>query len=180
MFDQWLNAVFDTPDRLTLLAVVGRTVLLYLFIVIALRLLGTRELGQNSVYDLVLIVVIGNAIQNALVAGSNTLVAGLVSAATLLLLNLGLSWLLNRFPKLEKQLSGEPVVLIADGKPSKERMEREGVTDEELMAALREHGVQQLEDVLLAVLELDGSVSVVPREARVHRTQRRFKGRQTT
>ena len=78
------SAVFDTPDGITLLAVVGRTVLLYLLIVIALRLLGTRELGQNSVYDLVLIVVIGNAIQNALVAGSNTLSAGLLSAVTLL------------------------------------------------------------------------------------------------
>ena len=179
MFDQWLNAVFESPDWFTLLVIVGRTVLLYLFVVVALRLLGNRELGQNSVYDLVLIVVIGNAIQNALVAGSTSLVAGLVSAATLLLVNLGLSWLLNRFPWLEKQLSGEPVVLIVDGEPCKDRMEREGVTREELMAALREHGVMRVEDVRLAVLELDGSVSVVPLEARVHRTKRRFKGRQT-
>lgn len=164
MFDQWLNAVFDSPDGLTLLAIVGRTTFLYLFVVIALRLLGTRELGQNSVYDLVLIVVIGNAIQNALVAGSNTLLAGLVSAATLLLLNLGLSRLLNRFPKLEKQLSGEPVVLVHDGRIVRSHLRRVWMTEAGLLAALRTKGYADLGEVRLAVLETTGDVGVVPKE----------------
>src|SRR6185312_416784 len=180
MFNRWLAEVFASPDWLTLLAIVGRTVLLYLFVVLALRLLGTRELAERSAYDLVLIVVIGNAIQNALVAGSNTLTAGLVSAGTLHLLNLGLTRLLDRYPGLEKSLSGEPVVLVNDGRPSPERMHKEGVSRDELMAALREHGVLHLEDVRLAVLETDGAISVVPHDAKVHRTRRRFKSRELT
>jgi uncharacterized membrane protein YcaP (DUF421 family) len=180
MFNRWVDEVFASPDGLTLLVIVGRTVLLYLFVVLALRLLGTRELGERSAFDLVLIVVIGNAIQNALVAGDNTLTAGLVSAATLLLVNLGFSKLLNRFPRLEKSLSGEPVVLISDGRSQPERMRQEGVSHDELIAALREHGVLRVEDVRLAVLETDGAISVVPQDARVHRTRRKFKNRQTT
>lgn len=176
MFQRWVTEVFSYPDGLMLLSIVGRSLLIYIFVVGAMRLLGTRPLGKMSAHDFVLIVVIANSVQNALVGGDVSLVGGLASAVTLLLANYFYTWLLDRFPKLEKQLLGEPVVLVSDGQPLSEHLQREGVNGEELMAALREHGIAHLDDVHLAVLEVDGAISVVPRDAQVHRTRRRFRG----
>lgn len=175
MFDKWLADVFSSPDGLTLLGIAARSALIYLFVVVGIRLLGTRELGRLNAYDFVLIVVIANAVQNALVGGDTTLVGGLVSALTLLLMNQLVTWLLNRFPWLEKHVVGEPVVLVSGGHAQWDRMKREGITRDELMAALREHGVTELKDVRLAVLEVDGDISVVPSDSLVHRSQRRFR-----
>src|SRR5436309_3330491 len=122
MFEQWLADVFSYPDWLTLLGIVGRTAVIYVFVVVAMRLLGTRELGRLNAYDFVLVVVIANSVQNALVGGDNSLAGGLVSALTLLLMNLLFTWLLNRFPALEKHVSGEPVVLVSDGQPRRDQM----------------------------------------------------------
>jgi uncharacterized membrane protein YcaP (DUF421 family) len=180
MFEKWLAEVFSCPDGLTLLSIVGKTAVIYLFVVAGIRLLGTRELGRLNAYDFVLVVILANAVQNALVGGDNTLVGGLASALTLLLMNWLFTWLLNRFPWLEKQVVGEPAVLVSDGQAQWDRMKREGVTQDELMAALREHGVTGLADVRLAVLEVDGDISVVPRDSRVHRSRRRFRRVKTT
>lgn len=176
MVHDWLADVFSYPDALTLLGIVGRSALIYAFVVVMLRLLGTRPLGRMSAYDFVLVVVLANAVQNALVGGDNTLAGGLTSAATLLLCNFGYTWLLRRFPQLQKRLVGEPVVLISDGDVCSPVLEREGVTRDELMAALREHGAEDIEAVRLAVLEVDGTISVVPAEAPAGRTRRRFRG----
>ncbi len=180
MLANWLAEVFSCPDWLTLLSIAGKTAVIYVFVVLGIRLLGTRELGRLNAYDFVLIVVLANAVQNAMVGGDNTLVGGLVSALTLLLLNLMCTWLLNRFPWLEKHVVGEPVVLVSDGRLYGERLRGEGVTKDELMAALREHGVTGLAEVRLAVLEVDGDISVVPHDAPVHRTRRRFRRIKTT
>jgi uncharacterized membrane protein YcaP (DUF421 family) len=180
VFERWLADVFSHPSWLVLLGIVGRTAVVYLLVVAAMRLLGTRPLGRMSAYDFVLVIVIANAVQNALVGGDNSLAGGLVSALTLLVLNFFLTWLLDRFPRLEKQLSGEPVVLITGGIVQWNSLHREGITRDELMAVLREHGVAAPDEVRLAVLEVDGAVSVVLGEAHVHRTHRRFRGRGVT
>jgi uncharacterized membrane protein YcaP (DUF421 family) len=180
MFGHWLADVFSYPSWSILLAIVAKTAIIYVFVVVALRLLGARALGRMSAYDFVLIVVVANSVQNALVGGDNTLVGGLVSAFALLVMNQLYTWLLNRFPALEKQMVGEPVVLISNGDLQRDCCEREGITSGELMAALREHGVADLNDVRLAVLEVDGTISVVPAESQVHRTHRRFRGRGAT
>jgi uncharacterized membrane protein YcaP (DUF421 family) len=176
MFEQWLADVFSCPPGLKLLSIVGRTIIIYLFVIVAMRLLGTRPLGRMSAYDFILVVVLSNAVQNALVAGDDSLPGGLVSASTLLLLNLAYTWLLNRFPKLEKHMVGEPVVLLSGGQVRWDCLQREGVTRDELMSALREHGITGVDDVRLAVLEVDGTISVVPVSGGVHRTRRRFRG----
>jgi uncharacterized membrane protein YcaP (DUF421 family) len=176
MLDHWLGEVFSHPGVGGALAIAAKTAVIYVFVVAGLRVLGSRELGEMSAYDFVLVVVIANAVQNALVGGDNSLVGGLVSALTLLLMNRGVSQLIARFPSLERRVVGEPVVLIADGKTRRESMHRQGIERDELMAALREHGVATLDDVRLAVLEVDGSISVVPKEGTVHRTRRRFRG----
>lgn len=175
MFTKWLTEVFTYPDGLTVLSIVGKTSVIYVLILIAMRLMGSRELGELNAYDFVLVVVLANSVQNALVGGDNTLVGGLTSALTLLLLNWLLTWLLDRFPWLERVAVGEPVVVVSNGQACWERMRREGVTRDELMAALREHGVTGIDDVRLAVLEIDGDISVVPFGSPVHRWRRRPK-----
>lgn len=176
MLHQWLLDVFSYPDLSTILSIAAKTTVIYLFVVAGMRLLGTRELGQMTVYDFVLIVVISNAVQNALVGGDTTLVGGLVSALTMLVINRLFTSLLTHFDWIEKTMVGEPVVLVSDGKIQWDRMRREGVDQKELMAGLREHGVADLEKVQLAVLEVDGTISVVPKGSTVHRTRRSIRG----
>ncbi len=176
MLVQWLHQVFSHPSLADSAIIAAKTAVIYVFVITGLRLLGNRELGEMSAYDFVLVVVIANSVQNALVGGDNSLAGGLVSAFTLLGMNRLLTSALDRFPSLHRALIGEPVVLITDGRPRWERMRREGVDRDELMAALREHGVEGMNGVRLAVLEVDGTISVVPREGTVHRTRRRFRG----
>lgn len=171
MLITWLASVFSHPDLPGALAIVGRTTVIYLFLVVGLRLLGKRELGQMTVYDLVLIVVLANSVQNAMVGDDTTLGGGLVAALTLLALNRIFTVLLMRYPALQHQMIGEPVLLVSGGKVLWDRLEREGLTREMLLAALREHGIERIEDAKICVLEVDGTISVVPREATVHRTK---------
>jgi uncharacterized membrane protein YcaP (DUF421 family) len=177
MFGTWLGEVFSSPDGLTLLGIVGRSALIYVVVVAAMRLLGTRELGRLNAYDFVLVVVVANSVQNALVGGDNTLAGGLVSAATLFAMNRLYTELLDRFPALQRRLVGEPAVLISGGHVRRAAMRRQGVTTDELYAALREHGLTDPKTVRLAVLEIDGDISVVPADVRVHRTHRRVRER---
>jgi uncharacterized membrane protein YcaP (DUF421 family) len=180
MAAHWLGEVFSYPDPATALSIAAKTLLLYVFVVAGLRIVGTRELGQMSTYDFVLIVVIANAIQNALVGGDNTLAGGLISALTLLLANRLITWLLTHFDWLEHRLIGEPILLVSEGRLQWQPMRREGVTRDELMAGLREHGIASPDEVRMAVLEVDGTISVVPKEATVHRSRHRIRGLKTT
>ncbi len=181
--EKWLADVFSYPDLPTTLSIAAKTTVIYICVVVGMRVLGTRALGQMNAYDFVLVVVIANAVQNALVGGDNTLAGGLVSALTLLVVNRIFTWVLNTFPWLEHQMVGQPVVLVSSGRAQWESLRREGIDRDELMAALHEHGVAGLDDVRLAVLEVDGSISVVPKESVVHQThqrRRRFRGLRAT
>lgn len=175
----WLTDVFSYPSLSTLVAITIKTSVIYVFVVTGIRLLGTRELGEMTIYDFVLVVVISNSVQNALIGGDTTLLGGLASALTLLLINRMFTWLLTHFEWIETAMVGEPVVLVNAGRIQWERMRREGVDRETLMAGLREHGVAKLEDVQLAVLEVDGTISVVPQDSTVHRTRRHVRGIRT-
>src|SRR5581483_36992 len=105
----WLATVFSTPDVPTILSIAAKTAVIYFLVLSGLRLLGNRQLGQMTTYDFVLIVVIANAVQNALVGGDDTLVGGLVSALTLLIANRLLTEAVDRFPALQRHVVGEPV-----------------------------------------------------------------------
>ena len=176
----WLAEVFSHPDLLGALSIAAKTLVIYLLVVLGMRLIGTRQLGELTTYDFVLLVVLANAVQNALVGGDTTLLGGLISAATLLLANAGFTWVLGKVPWLQRRLIGEPVTLVVEGKMDSRRMEREGVTKDELMAALREHGIANLSAVRLATLEVDGMISVVLREATTNRPRHRIRGLKTS
>ena len=146
-----------------------------LFLVAGLRLLGKRELGQMTIYDLVLIIILANAVQNAMVGSDTTLVGGLIAATTLLVFNKLFTLALNKSKKLSRTMIGDPLLIVNNGHMLRDRMRREGITTEQVMAALREHGISKLEDVQMCVLEVDGSISVVPVDAAIYRTRRHFR-----
>ncbi|HEX4866203.1 MAG TPA: YetF domain-containing protein [Acidimicrobiales bacterium] len=161
-----------------LVEIVGRSLVVYVAVLVGLRVGGRREIGQLTPFDLVVILLVANAVQNAMVGADTTLLGGLVAAATLLVVNAIVARLRLRSPRLRQLVEGVPVVLIQHGEWVGDNLRREGLTADEVMAAIREHGeIGDVTHVELAVLETDGSVSVVPMTASVHRTRRRLRHR---
>ena len=156
--------------------IVLRTVVVYVAVFALLRAAGKRELGQMSVPDLVVILVIANAVQNSLNGGDVSLTGGLVAAATLVALNVALDRFGRRLPFFSRFVVEEPTLLLQDGKPLLEDMEREGVSLEDIEMSAREHGIADVADVSAAILEPDGSISIIPRAGgKMHRSQRRIR-----
>jgi len=157
-----------------ILDIVIRTTVVYLLIVIGILLLGKKELSQISVTDLVFILLISNAVQNAMVGDNTSLEGGLIAALVLLVVNYGMRRLIYRSKSARNILEGEPVLLIYEGKLNRKNLERESITEEELMSALREHGVEFISEVKLAMLEIDGNISVVSKDF-VNKTSHKHK-----
>ena len=145
----------------TLLDVALRTTIVYLALVIGIRLTGQRQLGQMSTFDLVLLLIIANAVQNAMVGPDTSVAGGLVAAGVLLFWHQVINRLRRSSRRFAKFIAGEGVMLIKDGEILQEHVRHAGVTAEELLQALREHGVATVAEVRLGVLEPDGSVSVI-------------------
>jgi uncharacterized membrane protein YcaP (DUF421 family) len=142
-----------------------RGVVVYAFLIVLLRLTGKRQVGQLSPFDLVLLLVLSNAVQNSMNAGDNSLVGGLISAATLVLANWLVGYTTYRSKKLEALIEGQPIVLIHHGQLYEKAMARAQLTHHELNAALRQAGVACPDDVLSAILENNGAISVIPKAA---------------
>lgn len=145
----------------TLLDVALRTTVVYLVLLVGIRLTGQRLLGQLSAFDLVLLLIIANAVQNAMVGPDTSLAGGLVAAGVLLFWHQVINRARRTSPRFGKLIAGEGIMLIKDGQILEQHVRRAGVTSEELLQSLREHGVATVADVRLAVLEPDGSVSVI-------------------
>lgn len=152
-----------------------RVIVIYLVLLIGLRLFGKREVGQFTLFDLVMVLLIANAVQPAMTGPDSSLVGGLVIIVVLLFLNWTLGYLRLRSPLLRHALESHPTVIAQDGQWLPAALQHEGVETEEAEGALREHGVDSVSDVKLAVLELDGSISVVPADSHTFRTRRRVR-----
>jgi uncharacterized membrane protein YcaP (DUF421 family) len=141
-----------------------RALIVYVFLLVLLRLTGKRQVGQLAPFDLVLLLVLSNAVQNAMNGGDNSLLAGIILACTLVALN-GLVGLLTfKSKKLEQLIEGRPEVLIHNGKLYEAVLHREKLTIHELNAALREAGCVSVEEVHCALLETNGHITVVPKQ----------------
>lgn len=140
-----------------------RALLVYLFLILLLRITGKRQVGQLAPFDLVLLLVLSNAVQNSMNGGDNSLIGGVISATTLVLINLAVGVVTHRSKKLEGMIEGHPQVLIHNGKLYQEIMTAARLTHHELHAALRQGGCACVDDVHMAVLENNGSISVVPK-----------------
>jgi uncharacterized membrane protein YcaP (DUF421 family) len=141
--------------------IVLRTVSVYLFVMVGFRLTGKREVGQLAPFDFALILLIANAVQNAMVGPDTSLVGGMTAAAVLLLANWTLGRLALRSRRFERVLRGHARVLVSRGRLLEESLNAESLTHQDLMQALRENGCAGIEDCRLAVMEVDGTISVI-------------------
>jgi len=148
----------------------------YVFIIVAIRLFGKKELAQLSIIDLVFILLISNAVQNAMVGSDSSLAGGLVAASTLFIVNYLFKYLLYKFPKLGIAVQGVELMLIYKGQLNVSNMNKARITREEVLEAVREHGVSEIREVDLAVLETDGNISIISNEYK-NRTTKKRKGR---
>jgi uncharacterized membrane protein YcaP (DUF421 family) len=144
-----------------LLDVAARTAVVYLVLLVGLRLTGKRQVGQFTPFDLLLLLLLANAVQNAMVGPDVSLLGGLVAAATLLVLNGIVATISRRTIGAERFLEGTPTILIRHGLVLDGSLAREGISQEDLLRALREHGIDNPELVRSAILEVDGSISVL-------------------
>jgi uncharacterized membrane protein YcaP (DUF421 family) len=151
-----------------------RAVVVYVALLVALRVFGKREVGQFTLYDLVFILLVANALQPAMTGPDNSITGGLLLIAALVAANFAVGRL-DRLPRFHQVFGSAPAVLIKNGKIVSSTLKREGVTQDELAMAIREHGVDDLNDVELAVLEPDGSISIVPVESKARRTRRKVR-----
>jgi uncharacterized membrane protein YcaP (DUF421 family) len=133
----------------------------YLFIIIAIRLFGKEEFSQLSITDLVFVLLISNAVQNAMVGSNTSLSGGLVAAGTLFLVNFSFKYLIYKFPNLSEKVQGGTVMLVYEGKLQENNLRKARVRISEIEEAAREHGVKGIEDINLAVLEMDGNISIL-------------------
>jgi len=136
-----------------------RTAAVYAVVLIGVRLSGKREVGQMTPFDLTLLLLISNGVQNAMTGPDTSLLGGVVAAATLLILNYFVAELSGANRRFRKFVQGQPSLLVHDGKVIESHMAKEHVSMDELQRALREHGIGSYHDVALAVLEVDGSIS---------------------
>lgn len=142
---------------------VVRGVIVYVFLLIFLRLTGKRQTGQFAPFDLVLLLILSNAVQNSMNAGDNSLVGGLVSALTLIGCHVMLAQLTFRFQRLERLIDGTPQVLVRDGQVDAALMRKELLSTEDLEAALRAGGCLDVHEVARATIETNGQITVVLR-----------------
>ncbi len=155
-----LNQMFNW-DLAALLQIVLRTAIVYTFLILGLRLTGKRELGQLNPLDLVLILVISNAVQNAMTGPDTSVTGGMAAAITLLIINQILSYFRGHNDKADRFLEGSPTLLVHDGKIIAAHLAKEHLAEDDVEQALREHGVDKISDCQSAVLEVDGSISVI-------------------
>ncbi len=143
--------------------IVLRGVIVFVFLLCLLRITGKRQVGQLAPFDLVLLLVLSNAVQNSMNGGDNSLVGGLISATTLVVLNYFIGVATYRSKRMERLIEGRPQVLIHNGKLFEDIMAKAQLTHHELEAALRQAGCASMAEVHYAMLENNGSISVTRR-----------------
>ena len=142
-----------------------RTVVVYVFILVVFRISGKRSLSQITTFDFILLLIIGEATQQALVGNDFSIINAFVVIGTLVTLEIAFAHLEGRWPKLSRIVGSLPVVVVENGKLLEERAKQEGVTLAEILTAGREHhGLERLEQFKYAILERHGGISVVPTE----------------
>jgi uncharacterized membrane protein YcaP (DUF421 family) len=143
---------------------VVRSLLVFVFLVVALRIAGKRELAQLNVMDLAVLLLVSNTLQNAMIGADNSLLGGIIGATTLLAANYWFVRLTYRSRRAQRLLEGCPRTLLENGAPDRRALRREAITESELLSVAHERGFRSLDDVSRIVLETDGHLSVTGRE----------------
>lgn len=150
------------------LIVVGRCVAVYLFMVVALRIFGKKQLSQLNSFDVILILLISNAVQNAMVGNDTSLQGGIVAAFSLFVVNYGVKKLQSKNKLVNRLLQQKPEIIVHNGMVDFEKATRLGITSEELTEAMHEHGVEYFKQIKLATFEIDGNISIIAKDTQGH------------
>ncbi|MDP5200415.1 DUF421 domain-containing protein [Flavobacterium sp. DG2-3] len=143
------------------LDIVLRSIAVYFFMTIALRIFGKKELSQLNTADVILILLISNSVQNAMVGPDTSLIGGLIAALVLFIINYIIKKLIRRYKTISDLLLDKPQILVHDGKLDFQTLSRLDISDEELKEAMREHGIEYFKNIKLAMLEIDGTISII-------------------
>jgi len=167
------------PSAHVLAEIVLRTGVIYIVVLAGVRLSGKREVGQMTPFDLTLLLLISNAVQNAMTGPDTSLMGGVIAASTLLILNYVVAELSGGNRRFRKFVQGQPSLLVHDGQVIESHRAKEHVSMDELQRAMREHGIASMHDVALSVLEVDGSISFlkydeIKPDANTHLVRRKF------
>ncbi|HLL51494.1 MAG TPA: YetF domain-containing protein [Thermomicrobiales bacterium] len=145
---------------------VVRAAAVYLVLLLLFRIVGKRSLGETGAFDFVLLLIIAEATQQAMIDDDNSMTNAFLIIVTLLALNIGFSILKQRSPLVDRLIDDVPVLIVVDGNPIKDRMDRARVDERDILQAAREtQGLARLDEIKYAVLERDGAISVVPKQA---------------
>jgi len=151
----------------SILEKVIRTILVYVFLLVGLRLAGKRELGQLNPYDLVVLLLLSNTVQNAIIGNDNSLGGGIIGATVLLVVNYGVVRFLFLHPRLDRIAEGRAIEVVRDGRVLERRLRRELITRGELISAARRQGIDDLSQVACARLEVGGALTFVLKQPTV-------------
>ncbi|WP_164109691.1 MULTISPECIES: DUF421 domain-containing protein [Sphingobacterium] len=143
------------------LNVVVRCIAVYLFMFVAIRLFGKKELSQLNTIDIILILLISNSVQNAMVGNDTSLEGGLLAAFSLFFINFFVKRIVLKSEFIKKAVQQKPQILVHKGKPDFDMLSKIGISADELYEAMREHGVEHIKDVKLAMFEEDGNISII-------------------
>jgi uncharacterized membrane protein YcaP (DUF421 family) len=138
-----------------------RAVVLFFFVFLVTRIIGRRELSSLEPFDLILLIVIGDAIQQGLTQGDYSVTGAFIVVGTFAILQVLVSYVSYRFPRLRPVVDGEPIVIVQDGKAIEQNLKRERITIAEVMGAARQQQVAALDDIAWAVLETSGKISII-------------------
>ncbi len=141
-----------------------RACAVYVVLLVMVRVAGKRSMGQFTPFDMILVILLGNAVQNSLIGKDDSLQGGLLLAATLIALNSLVGYLTSRFRAFEVLLEGRPVKIATDGKIDDDALKREMVTLADFEQAMREAGLEDRADILHAWIETDGDITILPKK----------------
>ncbi len=150
--------------------IILRSIAVYFFMIVAIRIFGKKELSQLNTADVILILLISNAVQNAMVGEDTTLLGGLLAALVLFLVSFGLKKLMYNSKIVSDFIQDKPEILIHNGKTEFKTLAKLNITSDELEEAMREHGVEYFKEVKLAMLEVDGNISIISGESNLKQT----------
>ena len=156
-----------------------RSVAVYFFMIIALRIFGKKELSQLNTADVILILLISNSVQNAMVGADTSLYGGVIAAFSLFLINFIFKKVMLKSKFIKGLVQDKPEILIHNGKTEFKTLARLGITSEELEEAMREHGIEYYKDVKLAMFEIDGNISIISGNENLKQTHHKRKVHKT-
>lgn len=141
--------------------IVLRGIFIFFALYVLMRVIGRRELSKLEPFDLILLIILGDAVQQGLTQDDYSLTGSMLAIVTIAVLQIGVSFLNFRFPRLRPVLNGEPVVVVQDGKPIERNLKRERLTLDDLAESARLQGISSLDEVAWGVLETSGSISFI-------------------